>query len=380
MGDGLTTFVFDNGSLYTKAGYAGEESPIAVFPTVVGNYKKANTIELKNSYVGDEAVAKLPWKLLRHPVNHGLIKNFEDMTKVWHHSFYSELRNIPNDSNVILTEPLMNYKTIREKSAQVFFEEFNVNGFYIGTTNGFSMYTTCRATITEVEMGDGVISFVSFNEGYPLPNSAKVINIGGEEITDFIFNSVMANNEPFKTTHFDRIIARDIKEHMCYFASNFNEEIEKSSTQVEKVYMLPDGERLIIGKERFLAPEALLQPSTIGSEELGIHQNIYNSIMKCGADIRQSLFMNLVITGGSSMFDNLSIRISKEMSTLVPQNYKTKVIENTDIAQKYSAWIGASIIGSTSLFDNEKVSKSEYDEFGTSVINKKCFVYLLIFY
>merc|ERR1739840_59090 len=36
-----------------------------------------------------------------------------------------------------------------------------------------------------------------------------------------------------------------------------------------------------IGNERFRCPESLFQPSFLGMESCGVHETVYNSIMKC---------------------------------------------------------------------------------------------------
>jgi actin-related protein len=131
------------------------------------------------------------------------------------------------------------------------------------------------------------------------------------------------------------------------------------------------GQVITIGNERFRCPETLFQPSFIGMESAGIHETLYNSIMKCDVDIRKDLYANIVLSGGSTIFHGLADRMEKEISALAPPTMKIKVIAPPE--RKYSSWIGGSILASLSTFQQMWISKQEYDESGPSIVHQKCF-------
>ena len=109
----------------------------------------------------------------------------------------------------------------------------------------------------------------------------------------------------------------------------------------------------------------------LGMESCGIHETCYNSIMKCDVDIRKDLYANTVMSGGTTMYPGIADRMQKEMSALAPSTIKIKIIAPPE--RKYSVWIGGSILGSLSTFQQMWISKQEYDECGPSIVHRKCF-------
>jgi len=144
-----------------------------------------------------------------------------------------------------------------------------------------------------------------------------------------------------------------------------------SSSELEKQYELPDGNVITVGNERFRCPEVLFQPALIGKEASGVHDTMYQTIMKCDVDIRKDLYANIVLSGGSTMYDGIAERLTKEIVALAPQTMKIKVVAPPE--RKYSVWIGGSILASLSTFQQMWISKEEYDESGPSIVHRKCF-------
>jgi len=369
--------IIDNGSGYIKAGFSGEEGPRAVFPGIVGRPKNPGIMvgaEQKDYFVGQQAEEKRGILILKYPIEHGIVEDWEDMEKIWDHTFTNELRVVPSEHNVMLTEAPMNPKVNREKMTQIMFETFGVPGLYIAIQAVLSLYSAGKFTGIVCDSGDGVTHFVPIFDGYALPHSILRVNLAGRDLTDYLVK-LLSERGHHLTTSAEREIVKDIKEKLCYVALDFDQEMNesKSGTSKEATYEMPDGQMITIGSERFRCPEALFRPSLIGKEFAGAGEQTYQSIMKSDVDVRKDLYQNIVLSGGTTLYAGLPERLTKEVQKLAPQTMASKVKVVAVPERKYCVWIGGSILSSISTFSTMWITKDEYNDAGPSIVHRKCF-------
>lgn len=371
----VTAVVIDNGSGMCKAGFAGDDAPRSVFSTVVGRPKVPGImvgLDQKEVYVGDEAQQKRGVLKIEHPIEHGIVTNWDDVEKVWHHTLYSELKVSPEEHPILMTEASLNPKNNREKMTQIMFEVFNVPCLYVSVQAVLALYASGRCTGVVLDSGDGVSHTVPIFEGYAIPHAIQKILLAGQDLTEYL--KMILNERGLKfTTPADMEIVRDIKETQTHVVGDFNEAMKDAdeSHACEKNYELPDGRKILIGNERFRCPEILFQPHLAGHALEGVHKYCFDTVMKCDQDVRRDLFGNIILSGGSTLFEGMAERMWHEMHALAPTNNRIKVLAPPE--RKYSVWLGGSILASLSTFQTMWITKQEYDENGPNIIHRKCF-------
>jgi len=367
-----TALIIDCGSFTSRVGLSGDDAPRSTFPTVVGRPKHPGIMVGmcgKDVYVGDEAQSKRGILTLKFPVEHGIITNWDHMERIWHHSFYNELRVAPEEHPVLVTEAPLNPKANRAKVTQIMFESFNVTALHIASQPVLALQHEQDSPTTGivVDIGHTVTRVVPICEGCVVPDAVVSLDIGGADLTDHLCKLLCERGYSFQ--HHGgatREIANDMKHELCHVAMDFQPTLSSSSPE-EKAYELPDGQVLTIGNEVFRCPEILFQPCQIGKDSDGIVDLIFKAIGRCDQTICPQLCRNIVLAGGTSLLPGMDARMENDMIASHRVSCRVSVVAPRH--REHASWIGGSILASRKAFQESWMKISDYDEHGPDLVN-----------
>ena len=380
--------IIDIGSGIIKAGISGQESPKTIFPNYIGEPKYSKVLrsfsksnqEMKEQYIGKDCSKYLGLLKLRYPVKNGIFENEQDILTVFKYIYQNleinneEIREHP----ILITEPLLNPYSNREKIASALFENLSAPAIFFASQPILSLFSTSNTSGVILESGEGVTQSCVVYEGYSIPNSYIRNNYGGKDVTEYFQTLLQRQGYSFSTTSEFEIVKK-MKEDICFtsISGNINNPINimsgnmelssnKNKSESSGIYNLPDGNAIKIGDERSLAPEILFNPSIIGSENLSFQEMIITSINKVDIDLRKNLYNNVLISGGNTLFKGIQEKFHSEIKNLAPKNMKVKL--HTPGNRLLSCWSGGNVISILEIFKKMWVSREEWIEKGNKSI------------
>ncbi|MFX1252440.1 MAG: actin, cytoplasmic 2 [Promethearchaeota archaeon] len=365
--------VLDNGTCLSKNGYGGEDQPRSVFNTLLGYPKYPNVMpevnNIREYYVGEEAMNIFDILSLCYPMKKGVIEDWEAMEKVWHYTFFKDLRLDSADHPVLLSERSGNPAPNRERAAEILFETFNIPALYISNQGTLSLYASGRTTGLIVDIGEGKTDIVPIYEGFAVTDAVRSFDIGGWDVTNRLQRLIRKSGYTSLT---DLELVRDIKERLCYVALDPEKDLKlvEKRSKIKRQYILPDHEIVALSSERFLAPELFFDPAIIGRKEQSVDVEIYEAIVKCDIEHREELLQNIVLAGGSTMLPGFEERLHQELTKWIPEGIEIRIVAPPE--RLYLPWIGGSILSSLETFQKMWITQKEYREEGRSVV-ERCF-------
>lgn len=392
-GDDVSALVLDVGSAWTKAGYAGEDSPCAYFPSSIG---------FDSSYhIGDCAITKYRQNMeIKNPFREGLVYDWDLYEKLWIHSFESQLRVNTKEHPLLLIEPVWNTKESRRKVMEMAFEKFDVPAFYLVKSAVAASFAAGRGNSLVFESGASMSSVCALHDGIVLNKTIIKQPFAGDSLTELtksyygthhgrevhpLYSVLEKTQVPVgqmcnpKLRHVNPTESFHRNAQMRLF-NEFKETtfavsdtpLVHGSVALSKPFEFPCGYTAIC-ENPYMIPEYLFQPHMFqGATHMGVVEMMYNCLQSMDPDGRAVALGNIVVTGGTCMFPGFIDRLHNDLPRVIP-GAKSKVHPPSTIPEKkFGSWLGGSILGSLGTFHRMWISRKEYDESGKRIIDIKC--------
>jgi actin-related protein 2 len=320
---------------------------------------------------------------ITYPLENGIVTNWEDLEHVWDYTFETQLKVETPGKKILLTEPPLNPTQNRAKMLEVMFEKYQFGGVYVAIQAILTLYAQGLLTGVVVDSGDGVTHVVPVYEGFSLPSITKRINVAGRDITRYLIKLLLLRGYAFnRTADFETV--RKIKEKLCYVGYDLDLEnkLAQETTTLVSSYKLPDGRIIKVGRERYMAPEALFDTSLIDVDGMGMSEGLFSCVNGADNDLRADLYRHVVLSGGTTMYPGLPSRLDKDTRQMYRDNaYKTNnKLTDTDLdgimekfplriedppRRKHMVFLGGAVLAEI-MKDKPSfwVSKQEYQEKG----------------
>ncbi|KAF8989915.1 actin family [Cyathus striatus] len=381
----LAPIVCDNGTGYSKVGFAGNPDPSFVFPTAIapGHLATKRGIEDLDFFIGDEAIAnaKTPGYGVHYPIRHGMIDNWDYMERYWEQTIFKYLRAEPEDHHFLLVP-------------EIFFESFNIKGLYIGVQAVLALAASWESkrvsdhtlTGTVIDSGDGVTHVIPVAEGFVIGSAIKHIPIAGRDLTQFVLNLMRERGEMATVPPEDQMkVASKVKENYSYVCQDIVREFRKYDEDPLKYFQRYDGEHSVTGRqysvdvgyERFLGPEVFFNPEIFSSDFLTPLPEIVDDVIRQSPiDVRRGLYKNIVLSGGSTMFQHFGQRLKRDLKQLVDRRLDASVKASRSTQQSSGVEVDVishkkqRLLAGLDGFYQACHSKAQYDEYGPSICRR----------
>jgi len=424
-GDEVGALVFDPGHFSMRVGYAGEDCPKSEIPSYVGTSidenapAKAEAMDVdgakdnnitKKKYHIDTVAMHFPKKGMEAStyIKDGMIENWDMLEQVLDYAYDKTIKSESDQHPVLFSEAPWNQKMRREKLTEIMFEKYNVPAFFLIKNAVLSAFANGRSTGIVLDSGASHTSAVPVHEGYVLSQAIVKSPLAGDFMTtqckqllqdkgvEICPSYMIAGKEEVKdgepakwtkkkdlpevTKSWHECMVKEVVQDFQHAVlqvsdSQFDEEALAAIPQVS--YEFPNGFHDEYGVDRFKIAEALFDPIKIrvpnANTMLSMAHVLTTSVGMCDIDIRPALYGSVVVTGGNTLIQGFTDRLTRDLSAKTPATMRCKLIAANGVQERrFGSWIGGSILASLGSFQQMWISKQEYEDNGKSQVDRKC--------
>lgn len=355
-------------------------------------------------------------------MRNGRISDWDRAEKFWEKVLCQDLKQDMTQKAILTNFYPQSDKFSKEKTLNIFFEGFQVPLYYSVCNPLLVLYSSGKVNGMVVDSGEGQTSVVPICDGSIMTHAQTTHDLAGEALTQLLLED-LRRRPGGSSTLINRSFAQDVKEKYLRVSLNFEKDLKlfqnvssngaigsnlaggmssnmgtgtngalannginanpskivntlqdpmppSAPMNNSTVVTLPDNSELDLGSSSIRIPEILFRPQLVGLAEPGIHELVFDCMLKNDLDFRRELANNLIVTGGNTLFSNYNDRLQRELSMLLPTILKIRCLSLSD--RLYASWLGGAIVSALTAFQPMWISRAEYDDCGPSIIHRKC--------
>eukprot|EP00002_Diphylleia_rotans_P010499 TRINITY_DN2097_c0_g1_i1.p1 TRINITY_DN2097_c0_g1~~TRINITY_DN2097_c0_g1_i1.p1 ORF type:complete len:1391 (-),score=307.26 TRINITY_DN2097_c0_g1_i1:3220-7392(-) len=355
--------VFDNGSSFLRIGYAREELPCSVFPSVAA-YK--NLENVSEYYIGynaqrQQSVFGLPPV---YPFCPGQDINWDAMVDMYSFAVYNELNIHARDYSFLLTHPAGMKPGDNEKMLEIMLEVFEVDGVHLQDPGPLPLFAVGESSGIVVNWGNR-LTVTPVYEGCVLQDAQRKLDFGGKQLNSYMY--YLLNKEcGFRTAEKKaEMAAISIKEKFCYVALDYDKELADCKAGTKTLRQEVNFQRGVTGtieSQRFRVPEILFNPLLGGFEDDSVQSTIQKVVQACPIDVRREMCQNILLSGGTTITPGFRERLHKELQAITPALPPLQL--RAEGLSKYLTWMGGAVLTLDDSFQDLVVRRESYEENG----------------
>ena len=372
----LRPLILDIGSNTFKLGWAGEDFPEIIAPSVYVDKTdyifNSDVIEgLENIFIDDNMDEfKYGHEALKYQ---NILKihefkkenNYNIFSKFFHY-YYQQLNiqsEYQNKQSIIVISPFFMTDLEKNKLEQIFFRDLNFPYLLFLSESQAILQTLKKTTGVVVNMGESNTYFSTIFHGFTNIMARDTFPIAGKDLTNHFLNMILTRKGSKENFYLDKWLAKEIKDKysLCVLdAEGENNSIKDGLTNYDQKINFPDGSSLKINEERFMLSEPLFNPRLIHIDYFGLDEAIVKVIKSWDRENWEELLPNIILAGGGSLIPGLKERLKLELTKYFSEKIRDKINVFAVSGRENMSWIGASILCSKNQLQDGWKPNPEY--------------------
>lgn len=393
------TAVLDLGGSSCKLGLNTD-----VEPRIVSNCVSKAKNERRKVYFGDQLNECKDFSGLFYvlPFQKGYLVNWDVQRQLFDYMFSKEsLKVDSNEVNLVITEPIFNFTSIKECLDEILFEEHQFTALsrnraaeLVDIKHCVEEDTTKPLCTLVVDSGFSFTHIIPVCKGEILNKSVKRIDVGGKVMTNYLKEIIS-----YRQLHVldETYVMNQVKEDCCFVSTDFNLDMEitkrkRKLNTIARDYILPDytnvkrgfirpleemwtkftgTEQLLkMNNEQFCVPELLFHPSDVGIQQMGIPEAIHQSIRSTEILQQPHFYKNIILVGGNTALPGFQKRLLTEVRKACPDDFHVNVkLPTNPVAYTWQG--GVELSKKSDFISRYCVTKKEYEESGKNICLQK---------